>query len=105
MTMPATRRVMAIALVLLTAVPAFAQNKKPEHWVATWATALVARPVPVARGAGPGAPPAPAPPAPAPTTTPSGPAPAAPAPAPPAGPPGGGRGGFAPPVTMTNQTI
>jgi len=96
---------MTIALVLLTAGPAFAQNKKTEHWVATWATALVARPLPAARGAGPGGPPPAAPPAVAVTPAPSGPAPAAPGPAPQAAPPAGGRGGFAPPVTITNQTI
>src|SRR5262247_2033003 len=98
--MAVTRRVMTLALVLLTASPAFAQNKKTEHWVATWATALVARPLPAARGAGPGGPPPAAPPAVAVTPAPSG-----PAPAPQAAPPAGGRGGFAPPVTITNQTI
>ena len=105
------RRVMALALLLLTAAPILAQNKKNERWVATWATALVARPLPQVggRGLGPGGPPAPtAPSASASTPAPSGAAPAAPAgpPAPTqAAPGGGGRGGFAPPVTMTNQTI
>jgi len=107
MTMAAMKRLWVCALVVLVAAPAFAQSKKNEHWVATWATALVSRPQPAAgRGLGPGGPPAPTPaaqPAPAPSGTPaaSGPAPTAP----PAGPPGGGRGGFAPPVTLTNQTI
>jgi len=105
--MAAMKRLWVCALVVLVAAPAFAQSKKNEHWVATWATALVSRPQPAAgRGLGPGGPPAPTPaaqPAPAPSGTPaaSGPAPTAP----PAGPPGGGRGGFAPPVTLTNQTI
>src|SRR5262245_320437 len=103
--MAVTRRVMTVALLLLLAVPAFAQTKKTEHWVATWATALVARPLPAARGAGPGGPPAPAPAPPSAATAPSGPTPVAPGPAPPARPPAGGRGGVAPPVTMTNQTI
>jgi lysophospholipase L1-like esterase len=124
--MSATKRLLGIALVMAIATPAFAQTKKNErqnngHWVATWATALVARPLPAAgRGAGPGGPPAPtAPPAapnlnapppsgpaPAGAAAPSGPAPTGPAsagPAPAAGR-GGGRG-FAPPVTVTNQTI
>jgi lysophospholipase L1-like esterase len=105
--MTANTRLIAIALVGLTVAPALAQNRKSEHWVATWATALVARPLPAAgagRALGPGGPPAPAPP----QAAPSGPAPTAP---PPAGPPaaqagpGGGRGGFAPPVTLSNQTI
>ena len=103
--MPVAKRMMTVALLLLLAAPAFAQTKKTEHWVATWATALVARPLPAARGAGPGGPPAPAPAPPSAATAPSGPTPVAPGPAPQAGPPAGGRGGFAPPVTMTNQTI
>src|SRR5574342_1331957 len=94
MTMGATKRVLVCVLVLLIAAPAFAQKKSNEHWVATWATALVSRPQPAAgRGVGPGGPPAPTAPA-QPATAPSGPpAPTAPAPtaptAPPAGPPGG----------------
>ena len=77
-----TRRVLVLALVLLTAAPALAQNRR-ENWVATWATALVSRPLP--------APPA-APPAGAPTGQ------------PPAAGRQGGPGGQ-PPVTVTNQTI
>jgi len=104
--MPVKTRVLVCALVALLATPAFAQNRKGEHWVATWATALVSRPQPAAgRGVGPGGPPAPTPaaqPAPAPSGTPA--SNGAPA-APPAAPPGGGRGGFVPPVTLSNQTI
>ena len=112
------RRFVMVALIALVTAPTFAQNKKNERWVATWGTALVARPQPAAgRGLGPGGPPAPTPAA-QPTTpatpTPSATAPATPAPSgpPPAGPggpppaaPAGGRGGFAPPVTLSNQTI
>ncbi len=94
------KRALLLAIAVLTAVPALAQNRRGEQWVATWATALVARPVQQggARGQGP----APAAPqaaavAPAPAAAPSAGAPAA--------PPGGGRGGFAPPTTLTNQTI
>jgi lysophospholipase L1-like esterase len=104
MTMAVMQRLVGIALVLVLATPAFAQKKSNEHWVATWATALVSRPQPAAgRGLGPGGPPLPTPaaqPAPSGTPAPNGPAPTAP----PAGPPGGGRGGLAP-VTMSNQTI
>src|SRR6187399_1258019 len=78
------RRFIALALVLFIASPAFAQARRNEKWVATWATALVARAQPVA------------------------PAPSAAAPALTAAPPpqgrGGGRGG-APPITVNNQTI
>ena len=82
--MQLTRRVFILALALLTAMPAVAQNRSNEKWVATWATALVARAQP-ARGGGPvaGAPAAPAPPA--------------------AGRQGG-PGGQAP-VTVANQTL
>ncbi len=94
-------RVVALALVVSTAVPAFAQSGRDPHWVATWATALVAR----AQGQG-GRGPAPA--APAPAAQPSATAPVPPsgppaATAPPA-PPAGGRGGL-PPVTISNQTV
>jgi lysophospholipase L1-like esterase len=90
------KRVLAVAITVLIAVPALAQNRRGEQWVATWATALVARPVQQggARGQGP-APAAPQAPAAAPSAAPAAPAPAA---------PGGGRG-FAPPTTVTNQTI
>src|SRR5947208_579937 len=96
------RRPMLAALALLMTMPAAAQDRRGDRWVATWATALVARPPVVAgRGQGPGGPPAP-----------NGPAPAVPAGAPGATPPAGapaappgGRGGFAPPTNVNNQTI
>ena len=105
------KRVLAVLLVLLVAVPAFAQERRGEHWVATWATALVARPQPAGRGAGPGGPgPAPGGPGAAPLGAPGAPPPAgavgAPAPGgPPAGPGGAGRGGFLPPANIVNQTV
>lgn len=37
-------RIIALAAVLVTAFPALAQNRRGEHWVATWATGLVGRP-------------------------------------------------------------
>ena len=105
------KRLFAFAIALLVAVPSLAQNRRGEQWVATWATALVARPVqqgaPRGQGPAPAAPQAPAA-APAsnaqpssgsggpPSTAPPGLAPAA---------PGGGRGGFAPPTTVNNQTL
>ena len=98
------KRLFIVAIALLTAVPALAQNRRSDHWVATWATALVSRPLPPpGRGQGPApAPAAPQAPAPAPAAAvPTAPPAAAPAPA----PPGGGRGGFLPPTTLTNQTI
>jgi lysophospholipase L1-like esterase len=103
------RRLLAAALVLFTAAPAFAQTRRGDHWVATWATALVARAQPGAgRGQGPGGPggppaagtAAPAVPAPAPATAQT----AAPVAAPPAGAPGPGRGG-PPAVNPSNQTL
>lgn len=124
--MSASRRLLGFALVVALATPAFAQARKndprnSEHWVATWATALVARPLPAAgRGGGPGGPPAPTAPPAAPTlnapppsgpapagAAPTGPAPTGPGPTGPAPAPAAGRGGrgFAPPVTLTNQTI
>ena len=98
-------RVVALFLVVSTTVPAFAQSGRDPHWVATWATALVAR-AQGQGGFGGGRGPAPAAPAPAapPSATtpvpPSGAPAAAAAPAPPAG----GRGGL-PPVTISNQTV
>jgi len=102
------RRLLACGIALLVSLPAAGQNRSSERWVASWATALVARPLgqggPGGRGGGPAAPPA----------APSGAAAAAPAAVPPSGPsaappapapPGGGRAGFAPPVTVSNQTI
>jgi lysophospholipase L1-like esterase len=91
-----TTRVLILLTVLLIAVPAVAQNRRGDQWVATWATALVSRPLP--QGGARGQSPAPAAPQ-APAV--SG---AAPAPAPPAAA-GGGRGGFQPPTTLANQTI
>ena len=89
------RRFIALALVFLATVPAATQNRRNDHWVATWATALVARAQPAGRGQAP-------PPA----------TPVAAAPlqqgAPPAAAPApgrqGGAGGQAP-VTVNNQTI
>lgn len=80
-----SRRFIALALVLFIASPAFAQARRNEKWVATWATALVARAQPAAAAA---------PPAPAPALT----------VAPPPQGRGGGRGGAAP-VTVNNQTV
>ena len=105
------KRPLVFLIAFLIAVPALAQSRRGDHWVATWATALVARPAPAGprgQGPAPAAPAAPAAAAPAAAPAPaapaaSGAAPAAPAPAAPA--PGGGRGGFAPPTTLTNQTI
>jgi len=89
--------VFAALLALVIAAPSLAQSRG-DKWVATWATALVSRPLPAPRGGGPGGPPAATAPAPAPA-----PAGAPPAAAPPAAP-GGGRG-FVPPATVTNQTL
>jgi hypothetical protein len=43
--MHSTKRLLLVTIVVLTAVPAPAQGRRGEQWVATWATALVARPV------------------------------------------------------------
>jgi lysophospholipase L1-like esterase len=110
-----TARLLTPLLALAIASPAVAQSKN-EKWVATWATALVARPLPGSRAGGPGpgaggpavAPAIVLPNAPAAGAAPAAPPAApAPAPAPAAGPGGGGggRGGFAPPATVTNQTL
>jgi lysophospholipase L1-like esterase len=100
------KRFVVVAVIVLTAVPAVAQNRR-EQWIATWATALVARPVGQGGARGQGPAPA-APPATVAATVPvapgGGPAAAPPAGAPPAAP-GGGRGGFAPPTTVMNQTL
>ena len=103
-------RFLTALLALALASPAVAQSKN-EKWVATWATALVSRPLPGPRagGPGPGGPPvAPAivlPPSESPAA-PAAAAPPAPPAAPPAGPGGGGGGrGFAPPATVNNQTL
>src|SRR6187549_3078533 len=110
--MKLVKPLLACGLALFVALPALGQSRSSDRWVASWATALVARPLgqgPGGRGQGPAAPAAqPAAPAAAPsgapatTAPPSGPpaaGPAAPA------PPGGGRGGFPAPVTVSNQTI
>lgn len=54
------RRFLAFALALLTAAPTLAQNRSTEKWVATWATALVAR-APGAAAGRQGGPPGPPP--------------------------------------------
>jgi lysophospholipase L1-like esterase len=105
-------RLLTALLALAIASPALAQGKG-DKWVATWATALVSRPLPGPRAGGPG--PGGGPPvAPAIVVPPSGapasaaaPAPPAAAPAPPAAGPGGGGGGrgFVPPATVSNQTL
>ena len=92
------RRLVAVLLVLLTAVPALGQSTS-EKWVATWATALVARAQPQAgggRGQGPAA-----------AATATAQTPGAPAPATGAPPVAGRQGGPAgqPPVTVNNQTL
>jgi lysophospholipase L1-like esterase len=93
------KRLALIVIVALAATPAGAQNRRTDHWVATWATALVSRPVPAGRGQGPATPPAAPASAPAATAAPAAPAPAG------APPGGGGRGGFPAPTTVSNQTI
>jgi lysophospholipase L1-like esterase len=49
---PTRGRCLWLTAALLVAVPVLAQPRTSEHWVATWATALVARPLP-----GPNSPP------------------------------------------------
>ena len=102
----ATARLFVPLLVVVTATSAAAQSRG-EKWVATWATALVSRPLPGPRGGGPGAAPATAPaPAPGPGGATAAAPPTAGAPAPGAAPAGGGGGrGFAPPATVNNQTL
>src|SRR5687768_1998923 len=100
------RRVLVLMMAALTASPVLAQGRRNDHWVATWATALVARPQGPVGGRGQGAPPAPAPAQPGPGIQGAAPAPPAAAVAP-GGAPGGGGGrvGGPPPVTISNQTI
>ncbi len=89
------KRFAVLALVVLLSSPAWSQTRRTqEHWVTTWATAVVARPQSAA-----------APPAAAPVATP--PAAVAPGGAPPpaGGPPGGGRGPAPAPLTLNNQTL
>ena len=95
------RRVaLACIVALAVAVPALGQSDGDEHWVGTWATALVVRPL--AQPAG--APPAAAGPAAAAPAAPS--TPAAAAAAPPAGASAaGGPPRPPPPVTVSNQTL
>ena len=102
-----TARVLALVIAVSTAVPAFAQNGRGPQWVATWATALVARAQGPGGFGGRGQGPVATPPAPAAQPTPPSAvaAPSGPPAAAPAAPPGGGRGGFPAPVTITNQTI
>jgi lysophospholipase L1-like esterase len=89
-------------LVLAIAAPGFAQTRANEKWVATWATALVARPQPGgARGQGAAATPAQPPTGAA--QTPAGPAAAPASVASPAGRAGGPGG--PPAVTVANQTL
>jgi len=91
-----TKRIVALLFVFVMTVPAIAQERRREHWVATWATALVARAQPVAgRGVAPAGPPAPAPPVGTPPAGGPGAAPAA----------GRGRGAFPPPTNVSNQTL
>jgi lysophospholipase L1-like esterase len=95
-------RALIVALVLLTALPAAPQDRG-ERWVATWATALVSRPLPQpgGRGQGPGGAPAQPTPVPAPAATPA----AAASPLQATVPPGRQGGAPAPPATVNNQTI
>jgi lysophospholipase L1-like esterase len=79
------QRLAVLAAVLLGLAPAFAQPNANDHWVATWATALVIRPAPDSQ------PPPVTPPPPASNTTATPPA-AAPRPQP-------------PPATVDNQTL
>jgi lysophospholipase L1-like esterase len=98
-------RVLTALLALALATPAVAQSTN-EKWVATWATALVSRPLPGPRagGPGPGGGPAVAPAIVVPPAAGAAPA-ATPAPTPAPPPAGGGGRGFAPPATVNNQTL
>jgi lysophospholipase L1-like esterase len=107
------KRIAALILVLVAVTPAGAQTRRAaEHWVTTWATAVVARPQPAAGGRGQAGGPAPGvnQGAPAVSAAPAAAAPAAQPPAtavtglPPAAP-GGGRGPAPAPLTVNNQTI
>ncbi|HUQ51704.1 MAG TPA: SGNH/GDSL hydrolase family protein [Gammaproteobacteria bacterium] len=104
------RASLTCVVALAVALPALGQSTANDHWVATWATALVARPLPPPPGA---APPNGAGPPPAaglvagPPQAGGPPAAAPPAGAPPAAAPPGGAGPPRPPppVTVTNQTL
>ena len=80
------------AVALAVALPTVGQRNAQDHWVATWATALVVRPAPAAPAAAPAAA---APPA----------APAGASGAPGAGPRPGGPPPGPPPLTVSNQTL
>jgi lysophospholipase L1-like esterase len=91
-------RALLIAAFAFTAVPAIAQQQRgQEHWVATWATALVARPLPPPGAPGPAGPP------PSGAGPPAGAAAQAGQGAPPAN--AAPRPGLPPPATVTNQTL
>src|SRR5882672_505144 len=95
------RTLLAAGFVALVMSPASSQQRASERWVATWATALVARPLPQP-GAGPGGPGGPPPGNPAAV----GASCAAPRPSPPPGAPAGNAGPpRPPPFTVTNQTL
>ncbi len=93
------RALLACVVALAVALPALGQQRDDEHWVATWATALVARPSPAAQPGGPAAAPPPAATVPSASIAPpaANAAPAAAAGAAPPRPP--------PPVTVSNQTL
>ncbi len=81
------RRVLLSGVVaLIVALPTLGQTSPDERWVATWATALVAHPLP-------------------PATPPAGAAPPAGAPAPAQAPSGAAPPRPPPPVTASNQTL
>ncbi len=97
-----TRALLLIGFAV--SAPALAQQRGEEHWVATWATALVARPLPPPGAPGPGTPP------PSAAAAAAGPAPQAgqaPAPSAAGAPPPNAapRPNLPPPATVTNQTI
>jgi lysophospholipase L1-like esterase len=99
------RTLLAAGFFALVVLPVSSQQRAPDRWVATWATALVARPLP-APGGGPGGPGGP-PPA---NTGAAGASCAAPPPTPPTPPPAAPSGNagpprFPPPATVTNQTL
>lgn len=83
------RALLGFVLAVAVALPAFGQPDDSEHWVATWATALVARPPPPAAVAPPAAPAA--------MSNPAG--------APAAGPTAAGPPRPPPPTTTSNQTL
>src|SRR5436190_14369132 len=107
------RALLGAVVTLAVALPALGQSNANERWAATWATALVVRPLPQPPAA-PGAPAAPNAPAAAPAAaTPAAAAtlvaPAAPPGAAPSGAPGAApaapRPAPPPPLTVSNQTL